>query len=1334
MTNALRTIWLVAFSILLQGAILMTAHAEYAEHARDPRLPLGRNPRERIAAWDKTITATDETVPNSAVLTYRTDADDAVYFNYLAKLMPVLQIDGAPALPSAATELQVEDFYGGVEATCRYGEVTLRTELIPLMVGRGVAETEGLVLYRVETTPPTPLDVQIGGGDKIGFVWGSSPLLRNNEVAPFGSPLVLEAGAASAQSGLEADQVAVSASGELSVIGQTDEQNGTLLAHFEGGSGYVLVGHAAGSERARELLATNVEKAEAALESYYAQLMKSHIKTPEPALDQAFSDVFYNLEYNWIEPYGWMECAHHWLVMWHMQATSGAEWMGQVDRSRMSNLVHIDKLLPNGAIPQLSAGGQARRTFGGSNQFWAWQVRHFWNFTGEKDFAERAAETLETVIDQTYEEHDEDNDLLIAWGKQIGNQEDFIFTPHNGSTSSMEAVNMLRTRAELALGAGDEVTAGRWMAKANAVRDELIRQLWLPDLGRFAFHTDSHGNLRLEGQYHTFIYPLLFNIVDAFDGYTSLRHMRDRLTDPNGEIYLSNNFPTHIVGTWGMQAGAAQQPWAAWGLSAAGLRNETYRPLKALAEWVGDLNHRGGWPEISKETAPGYFTPPAGLFVASVCEALYGLKMHAPQGAIEISPSFPDAWPEASLDLPEFKVQYTRSETRLSYALTTTRELARQLRWKLPPAEVETVRLNGKKIDFHLEPGVGYVTLVADTPATLDSTFEIELEPIDFTLTYPQSIAEGETLEIAAEGVEIVGIDDRHGVLGEMQLSDEKLLSAKIRTGLLDPYQDYGRLGQLNFSRRTFFIECLADDDVRFWQPIDLAILPPSEAAPAGEFTVTADGLNVTLKVRNNTDHTLEGEALLLTARQEIPFTVAVAARGEEQCTITVPAELATLLSLGDNEAKLMLPDDTRHDLTLTLSGESLKAAPALEAYFRSRVTEVSLEGKPQLPDTAWANLRNHPERHASVSWPGGTPPMDDMKEQTEVVVPGLEGLTFRFQERKFVPIGHWVDEPELSLQLGGKSYKKFYILMFTFIDNHEVFSPVATIDLQSRQETIKSRTLYFPGDVDWADASPVFQHHVMSTAHQERPNRFDLLTQLQPGDADWAEGLPAAFPQSEYWASSRVYKTNVSNLNVIEIDLKEPMPIFKLVIAPIGPTPAFGVLSVLGEAQGDLNLLSGEVWMPPAQYRPARTIFTLDSNEALEGWELEGDAFQIAGAIGQPASLNSLAQGEPGTGHALSPPFTLLDGENQIDVMLQGGRSLVVEGKENLCLQVIGAESGEVLREVKPSGSHILTSHAIKAEGLAGRPLRLKLLDRNSEPSFAWIGIREVSVRAVED
>jgi len=568
----------------------MASHASHAEHAQNPDLPVARLFRERLAAWDKTIVITDEAVPNSAVLTYMHGHVEFVHFNFLAKIMPGIKIDGKFVSVTNATEVQVEDFPGGVEAKFKLGNINVKTEIMPLMKGRGTEKRQGAVLYKIETQPVVPVNVQVGGGKKIALVYGKDKYVRGADILPF-EQVSIEEGIVSTQSigesvsfaetvsvedelasvqsiGANITPLKIRTSGDIDAV-QDKKGNESLSINMETGSGYVLLTYSEDPKIAAELIKENPENVKEKITSYYKKLLSASIKTPEHVIDKAFNSALYNLEYNWIEPYGWVECCHHWLALWHMQVTAGAEWIGQSDRSKMCTLSYARNLFPNGGVAQLSPNGHTHKCFGGSNQYLAWQMRHLWRFIADREFAKEAAPALDKIIRQTFLEHDPDNNLLIGWGLQIGNQEDFVATPYEGTTPSIEGINMMNTRAELAIGLGENELAKKWQAKADTAKYLLREKFWMPDLGRFAYFADPEDNFRLDGQYHTFIYPLIWGIVDSFDGYTTLRHLRDRLTDADGEVYLANNFPNHIVSTWGMQAGAAQQPWAAWGLSAA---------------------------------------------------------------------------------------------------------------------------------------------------------------------------------------------------------------------------------------------------------------------------------------------------------------------------------------------------------------------------------------------------------------------------------------------------------------------------------------------------------------------------------------------------------------------------------------------------------------------------------------------------------------------------------------------------------------------------------------------------------------------------------------------
>lgn len=1296
-----------------------------------------RVPDNRMAGWHRTMVTINETAPNASVTTYLREQTTAVLANVLVKLAPSVEGIGA----TQATDVRVEDFPGGVTATFRLGDVRVTTELTPLFVGRGERSCEGAALYTVSTEPASEIAVGLGSG--AGQEFGPTPALTKDTLQPL-EQLSVDGAYGFYLGGREQVPVAVSVTGELTRV---DTEGGAALsARFPSGHGKLLLTFADDPERASGLLLLDMAQERAKVDAYYGKLLSVRIDTPEDDLDKAFRAALYNLEYNWNEPYGWNECIHHWLAMWHNQHTAGAEWIGQEDRSRLCTVTLGEHLLDSGAVPQFTMDGGRRRDFGGSNQFWAWQARHYWKFTGEKAFAESIAPPLDRVLAQTLDEHDPDGNLLVAWGLQIGNQEDFVQFYHDAATPSIELVNMMRTRAELAEGLGDETTAARWHGRVQTALDHMRESLWLPDLGRFASYVDQHGKARLDGQYHTFLYPVIWDIVDELDGYTSLRHVHDRLTGGRGEVYCSNNFPNHDNGTWGMQAGAAQQPWAAWAYSKAGQWDHTYRPLLSIAQVVNNENMRGSWPEVMEEHIPAYFTPPAGLYVAAVVEALFGLYVDKPVGELRVAPSFPEEWPEASAHLAKYGAEYRRKDNKLTYTVRSEERLAPRLKWSLPPSRNIRVTANGEPLDVTVTPGVARVLVEGLAPAATETVFRIEYEPLDCTLAHAGSIAEGEELSLTLEGASIVSVDDRCGVCSAIEQTGPGTLYVRIREGLLAPYLRYGRLGQVTFSRRTFFIAC-ESEGVRFWLPVDITVLPRLEAAVEGEAVLEEETVNATIRIRNNTESAISGRAWLRAAQHDLPIELpGLPARGECRVTVTIPPATAALFSLGDNAARLTMPLGEAVDLTFNVTAPFRPGAPLAE-YMAQRLVPIPIPGEDTSPYAEWTGLREG-SHGGAVPWPGWVQPLEGMETQSRVDAPDLPGLHFEVHPGRWVLIGERIGKAAYRLEVEPQYYRKFFLLMATFVDNHDMFTKLGHITVRGPQGVVTARPIYFPGDVDWWEHNGMAQ--TMGTARFGRANRFGLLPLLSADMDDWAdappEGLeahpglilggqrpiepawiPPSFPQPELWATSRVVDTPNCAFNIIEIDLKKPLIANAIDIDTVGICPGFALFSAVAETTGNMDVLEGSPWLPEPAHREPRLLFDLSKTQELTGWTLDGAAF--GEAIGQ-FSLNTLvAGGEGATGSAMSPAFAIPSDGGALKVEFHGGHNRRTDDGDNLCLRLLDAATGEVLRTLSPPGTHILSTGAISLDGLGGHQVQIQLYDANTSPSYAWIGLRKVSL-----
>ncbi len=714
------------------------------------------------------------------------------------------------------------------------------------------------------------------------------------------------------------------------------------------------------------------------------------------------------------------------------------------------------------------------------------------------------------------------------------------------------------TRAELSEFTGDSATASLWFRKAEQVKKVLYKELWQKDLGRFAYYQDPAGRTTLEGQYQTYLYPVIHDLVDSYDGYSGLRHLRDRLTDTQGAVFASNNFPWHVpdnVSTWGMQRGLAQQPWAAMGFSKAGLYNQTWLPLKAMADWAQDKNRPGAWPETGPEATPAYFTPPAGLYISSTIEALFGLNVNTPKGYIEIAPSFPDHWPTAKLNLPDFKVDYSRNNNRVRYVLNTTKDLPLKIKWRLPVSQITKCMINGREADFKVLPGTGHIILVLEAPKAGETVLDFEFEPVDYSVNVPASIAEGETIQIGIEGATLQGITDRNGVLESIREVHPDGASVRVRTDLLEPYLEYNQLGQLNFSRRTFFLDCKTPGGVHFIEPVDLCILSRLEAAADQALRKDDNGLTLPLTIRNNTGNTIEGTALFQIESHTTPLPITVAARSEISLEIRIPSGLE--LTTGDNMATLTLPGEEPLEISFTNPHGSAS----------SSFLPVELSAEEMIPDTLWNTLRIMPGfphiffTFSSYGWPQ---PMWALEDVNELSVEQIPGLKFQIPGRQFVPVSHRSGKVSCKLELEKRTYRKLYLLVLPFVDNHDIFSEVARVTAYSGNKAVYSRTLSYPGDLDYwvPDKNPTS----FATFREPRPNRFEMLPLLGTEKGDWEAGKPPAFPQSRWWSTSHPVVTESCIMSVVEINLAKEMELDYLVFESLGALPAFGIVAVTAE------------------------------------------------------------------------------------------------------------------------------------------------------------------------
>ncbi len=106
------------------------------------------------------------------------------------------------------------------------------------------------------------------------------------------------------------------------------------------------------------------------------------------------------------------------------------------------------------------------------------------------------------------------------------------------------------------------------------------------------------------------------------------------------------------------------------------------------------------------------------------------------------------------------------------------------------------------------------------------------------------------------------------------------------------------------------------------------------------------------------------------------------------------------------------------------------------------------------------------------------------------------------------------------------------------------------------------------------------------------------------------------------------------------------------------------------------------------------------------------------------PPYLSSLAGGETGVGAIFSPSWKVTEPHLNIVVRGYDGR----EGGRNLnFIDLLDDEDGEILQRIYPPQSDFPSKITVETSRFSGRTVRLRIVDNNTEPLFAWIGVDEI-------
>ena len=414
--------------------------------------------------------------------------------------------------------------------------------------------------------------------------------------------------------------------------------------------------------------------------------------------------------------------------------------------------------------------------------------------------------------------------------------------------------------------------------------------------------------------------------------------------------------------------------------------------------------------------------------------------------------------------------------------------------------------------------------------------------------------------------------------------------------------------------------------------------------------------------------------------------------------------------------------------LPLRLAFGDLPEAGPFDSFLKENLRPIAIDGLLDTPDKSWQKVRKY-QAFYHPPWHSCPPPMEALDTTREFRVPQIPGLSFRVPSHRFAALSRSNGTPFIRIPGDGLHCKKLYFLFVPLLDNADMFTRVARITVRDAEGGEVTRTLSFPGDLDWS--CPPSAVGKFATTQQNRSLTAPPLSLLSPVQADRPEGRAPAFPQPVWWSGSAAAVTRSGVFAVVELDLERIRELAWIDLEALDDISALGLVAVTGYSADRFGALAGTPWFPPARRLPPVPLFDLTAPDSLSRWQIEGDAFSVAPvpALFNEATLNSLAKnGETAVGRALSPAFRLPEWCAKLDFDTQGGTAMKdPDGNETLCIRLLDADTGRELAVMLSAGVHSLTHRYMDVSAFSGRNLRLELVDRNTRTSYAWIGLRRV-------
>jgi hypothetical protein len=349
---------------------------------------------------------------------------------------------------------------------------------------------------------------------------------------------------------------------------------------------------------------------------------------------------------------------------------------------------------------------------------------------------------------------------------------------YNGGGSAEETSYAYRGHLagrDMARNAGDAQSERYHTQMLEKIKKGFFDLLWIRNKGYSGAYREQggHGRLHQDPWLYSIFLPVDAGLTSSLQSIESVYYsewalQNDRQPFGGRQVWTSNWVP----GIWSVrELWPGDNYHLALSYFQAGLPDDGYDIFRGTFLRTA-YNHLSPG-NLGGEQGGIDFGDCVHTFARTLVSGLFGFQPDYPNGTVRMAPQFPSGWDHASVELPDFGMNFQRTGPVYSWSLKLKRAARLELYLPVQTDEVKEVTVNGKSVKWELLPAAG--RSVCKIVLASSDQVDVVVKTGKFLPYFSPVFREGnlnEGITLSADDAPIVSVEDPQNVLNNRRIQD----------------------------------------------------------------------------------------------------------------------------------------------------------------------------------------------------------------------------------------------------------------------------------------------------------------------------------------------------------------------------------------------------------------------------------------------------------------------------------------------------------------------------------------------------------------------------------